>query len=244
METEQGPTTDLTGDDYRTVFENISDAIIVHPPDSATILEVNDRAVELFGYDREELLEMEIPELTADDWEPPVTAAERVQQARDAGTVTFEWRNEHKNGTLFWVEVNLSLVGLDGQERVLSSIRDISERKKRERRETAIFDQTYQFTGLLDPNGTTIEANQTALNFGDLDREDVIGKPFWEAYWWQTGKRARRSCVKRLTGPLTANSSGTMSKSKGTIRRRLSISQFDQYATRAAKSCHLFRRVV
>ncbi len=33
-------------------------------------------------------------------------------------------------------------------------------------------------------DGTLLEANQTALAAGGLSRNDVIGKPFWECYWW------------------------------------------------------------
>ena len=56
----------------------------------------------------------------------------------------------------------------------------------------AIFNHTYQFTGLLTPDGTLVEANDTALQFGGLAREEVVGTPFWETHWWQTGPEARR----------------------------------------------------
>lgn len=48
----------------------------------------------------------------------------------------------------------------------------------------AIFDQTYQFIGILLPNGTLTAVNSTALEFGGLAPADVIGKPFWQARWW------------------------------------------------------------
>jgi PAS domain S-box-containing protein len=48
-----------------------------------------------------------------------------------------------------------------------------------------IFDQTFHFIGVLEPDGTLMDANEAALSFGGLTREDVVGKPFWEAYWWQ-----------------------------------------------------------
>jgi len=48
-----------------------------------------------------------------------------------------------------------------------------------------IFNQTFHFIGVLEPNGTLIDANEAALSFGGLTREDVVGEPFWEAYWWQ-----------------------------------------------------------
>ncbi|MEA5604529.1 PAS domain-containing protein [Nostoc sp. UHCC 0252] len=53
-----------------------------------------------------------------------------------------------------------------------------------DRRFRAIFDNTFQFTGLLTPSGILLEANQTALSFGGLQLEDVIDRPFWEAHWW------------------------------------------------------------
>ncbi|MFP4439801.1 MAG: PAS domain S-box protein [Chloroflexaceae bacterium] len=48
----------------------------------------------------------------------------------------------------------------------------------------AIFNSTFQFIGLLQPDGILLEANQTALDFGGLTPEDVIGRPFWECPWW------------------------------------------------------------
>ncbi|AUB42733.1 DNA-binding response regulator, NarL/FixJ family, containings REC and HTH domains [Nostoc flagelliforme CCNUN1] len=53
-----------------------------------------------------------------------------------------------------------------------------------DRRFRAIFDNTFQFTGLLTPDGILLEANQTVLSFGGLKLEDVINRPFWEAHWW------------------------------------------------------------
>lgn len=63
--------------------------------------------------------------------------------------------------------------------------RDITETKEQARRYEAIFNQTYQFTGLLEPDGTLIEANDTALEFGGIDREDVLGKKVWNAHWFR-----------------------------------------------------------
>ncbi|MBI3863778.1 MAG: PAS domain-containing protein, partial [Planctomycetia bacterium] len=53
-----------------------------------------------------------------------------------------------------------------------------------ERRFQAIFNQTFQFIGLLKVDGTLIEANRTALEFAGIRQEDVVGKPFWETPWW------------------------------------------------------------
>lgn len=182
---------ELSSIDYRTLFQHASDGLLVHPTGSDEILEVNDQFAEMLGYTREELHMRTISDITADEWTPSRSASERIQEAREQGNVTFEWKDQRKDGTTFWAEVNLTLVTLSGVERVLASIRNIDERKRHERRAKAIFDQTYQFTGLMEPDGTVVEANQTALDFGDLDREDVIGKPVWECYWFMYSEEIR-----------------------------------------------------
>jgi two-component system cell cycle sensor histidine kinase/response regulator CckA len=54
----------------------------------------------------------------------------------------------------------------------------------KERKFHAIFDNAYQFLGLLSIDGTVLEANRTALRFSGVEEADVIGKPFWETVWW------------------------------------------------------------
>lgn len=55
-----------------------------------------------------------------------------------------------------------------------------------------ILDSMYQFLGLLDVNGTVLEINQAALDGAGLTREDVIGKPFWQARWWSVSEEVRQ----------------------------------------------------
>jgi PAS domain S-box-containing protein len=59
---------------------------------------------------------------------------------------------------------------------------------EREMRFRAIFDGSHQFMGLLDPEGTVLEANEAALAFGGLTREAVLGRKLWEAGWWPTAE--------------------------------------------------------
>jgi PAS domain S-box-containing protein len=89
------------------------------------------------------------------------------------------------------VLVSAEVVDLDGSTCLLIQIYDITERRRleerlriRDRRFRAIFDSSFQFTGLLSPDGTLLEANRTALDFVGVTAEDVLGRPFWETRWW------------------------------------------------------------
>ncbi len=67
-----------------------------------------------------------------------------------------------------------------------------------EQRFRAIFDRVFQFIGLMKPDGTLLEANQTALDFGGLTLAEVANKPFWEARWWTISKETQEHLKKAL----------------------------------------------
>lgn len=48
----------------------------------------------------------------------------------------------------------------------------------------SLFDQTFQFIGVLDLEGRVIRANRAALALVGGDLETVANKPFWETLWW------------------------------------------------------------
>ncbi|HBB36372.1 MAG TPA: diguanylate cyclase [Cyanobacteria bacterium UBA9273] len=79
---------------------------------------------------------------------------------------------------------NLALKSAKLQQLNIKQAALITQLDKSERKFRAIFNQTFQFTGMLNTEGILIEANQTALDFGGLQLEDVVGKPCWECYWW------------------------------------------------------------
>ncbi len=77
------------------------------------------------------------------------------------------------------------------RDRTAELARAIQAMRESERRFRAIFDSTFQFIGLLGPDGTVLEANQTALDFVKVQREEVIGLPFWETPWWSHNEGSR-----------------------------------------------------
>ncbi len=76
-------------------------------------------------------------------------------------------------------------IGLVGVFRdITPSIMSEEKTKQQERHFSTIFNSSYQFTGILDTQGTFLEINKTALKFSGLKSSDVVNKKFWDAYWW------------------------------------------------------------
>jgi PAS domain S-box-containing protein len=75
--------------------------------------------------------------------------------------------------------------------------------RESERRARAIFEQSFQFVGLLSPEGILLDANQTALDFIAGTRAEVVGQPFWDTPWWRGSSEARdrlRAAVREAAG--------------------------------------------
>ncbi|HWV37577.1 MAG TPA: diguanylate cyclase [Vulgatibacter sp.] len=67
---------------------------------------------------------------------------------------------------------------------VIRAKRADDARREADRRLRAVFDATFQFIGLLSPDGILLDVNQTALRFAGVDRKSVLGRPFAETPWW------------------------------------------------------------
>ena len=120
---------------FRTLLDGIDDAIFVHDLDTGAILAVNRRMCEMYGYTEDEALRLSVDDLS--EGVPPYYLEEAVlwlMKAAIGGPQLFEWRARGKGGRLFWVEISVRRVDLDGPvDRLLVVARDIGERKRAER---------------------------------------------------------------------------------------------------------------
>ena len=72
----------------------------------------------------------------------------------------------------------------------------------REKLARIVLDEMYQFVGLLDANGMTLEINRAALEGAGIRLDDIQGKLFWECRWFAVSKETRdyvRDLVQRAS---------------------------------------------
>ena len=156
------------------LFEQVPDGLLVHDPKTGIVRAVNGRFAELTGFDRAALVGRHVEDLVADDWQPEPPAARLVDATGGAGETTVEWLLEREGGSAFWAELSASVVDLDGDRCVLSTVRDVTDRKRR-RDELGRFEELVEHvpTGIFrargDPEGTFVEANPTMVELFDAD---------------------------------------------------------------------------
>ena len=93
---------------------------------------------------------------------------------------------------LKWVRSTGYLRNTDNSKNTLiGSFQDITDLKESEQKFLSIFNSSISFIGFLNLDGTLVEANDTALRAAGLAREDVIGKKFWDCYWWQISEETQ-----------------------------------------------------
>jgi len=142
------------------------------------IMEVNDRAVTSFGYSREELLNLTVPELRAP--ETLKDLGSRMRQVEELGAAVFETKYRRKDGSSFPAEASVRLVQTDGGIYRHAIIRDISERvaarqamQALEQKLRALFESDLIGIQIADSQGNIREANDKSLDIVGYGREDL-----------------------------------------------------------------------
>jgi PAS domain S-box-containing protein len=163
---------------YRQLFESASDALFLIASESGEIVEANSTAIDLYGYDREELLAKRIVDLSA---EPEKTLQFlREMKTLPGRTVSVSQRlHFKKDGAVFPVEVNARSFTWKGQSVLFVSARDITERKRAEEQFLQL--QKAESLGRMAGASAHHFNNQLSVVMGNLDialedlprREDV-----------------------------------------------------------------------
>ncbi|MFP7755539.1 ABC transporter substrate-binding protein [Thermodesulfobacteriota bacterium B35] len=118
---------------FREIFNSTSDALFVHDPETGDIRDVNQTMLKMFRCTREEALTLPIG-VFSEGKSPygPAEAAHWMHRALTEGPQVFEWHARRRDGELFWVEVSLKKSNIAGQEALLASVRDITDRRQLE----------------------------------------------------------------------------------------------------------------
>jgi PAS domain S-box-containing protein len=112
---------------HKVLFENSRDTIVYIRKTDGRILDFNKTAITVYGYSRDELLNMTIFDFRYN--ENISIARGQMNKASNAGII-FETVHRKKDGSVFPVEVSSFSEVMNNESIIISVIRDISERKQ------------------------------------------------------------------------------------------------------------------
>jgi len=177
---------------FQKLFTCSPDAILVASADGG-ILEANARAEEIFGYSRDELLQLSVEDLVPEKYRAThphhrqgYVAEPRVRPM--GGEINlFALR---KGGREFPVDIMLSPIKLDGHSVTLAVVRDITKRRqieealrKSEERFRMLVDGARDYAiFMLDPEGNVATWNSGAERIKGYRGDEILGRHFSTFY--------------------------------------------------------------
>ncbi|MBW1941659.1 MAG: PAS domain S-box protein [Deltaproteobacteria bacterium] len=179
---DKGPSDKALGkieDYYQRLFEQSNDAIIVH--ETGRIVDANQRACQMLGYTKEQLISMEIRDLHPEEGRRE--SRKRLKASLKKESTSFETQFMTADGGRVEVEISSRMIDKDSKL-VHGIIRDITRRKKAEEalreseeRYGSILESMSDVYYRTDLEGNLLMTNPAGLNLLGYDRmEDVMGR--------------------------------------------------------------------
>ena len=166
-------------EEYKAILGSAMDGFWLIDSDGR-FLDVNQAYCEFSGYSREELLDMRVGDVEANESQAEV--AEHIRRIMEKGHDRFETRHRRKDGLIIDVEVSVSRPkGSEGRQ--FAFLRDISEKK---RSEEALLASEARYRDLvqnantiiirLDVDGRIKFFNEFAQQFFSFEEHEIVGQ--------------------------------------------------------------------
>ena len=181
---------------FRKLFEYSPFGIAIRDFETDQLIDVNEGMEKMFGFNREELLQMPRKKLTY--WQDQKALKQGLEAMMDnrSNKYVSEKQYSRKNGSVFWARITRSLVPINNRTYLIGFIEDIDESKKAEQ---ALLESEEIFRKLFENNPLAIAIREvdtekvTSINpaFTKIlgyEEEDIIGKDRRILTSWEDGK--------------------------------------------------------
>ena len=177
-----GPRTWEIASALELIFSGHPLAMWILDRESLRFLSANEAAIEKYGYTREEFLEMNVTDISADD---DVRALLNEIASVDATRrPSFVCQHRLRDGKIIDVELAMHLLGMGGRHRILALAHDVTQRKAEElkREETATYlraliENCPLAIAVHDTGGHVVMCNPAFEGLFQYRQADVVGLP-------------------------------------------------------------------
>lgn len=117
---------------YRYLFNNNPALIVIWDPELMTVMEINDKVTELYGYTREEYMQMSVLEYRPVEDHAKIREFAHQMLSGDTEIYKGMWRHLKKNGDLMYMDITSHRIEYNGRVAVLSLAKDMTDQYKAE----------------------------------------------------------------------------------------------------------------
>ena len=194
---------------YRAIFENSADAILIIK--NGKFVDCNMATVKMLQYKNKEEFLNTHPSALSPEYQPDgklslVKADEMMKLAFEKGNHRFEWEHKKADGEIFPVEVLLTAVVNDDNEKILHTVwRDITDRKLADKK---IKDSELTYRSLFEDSADGMfllsdvfqDCNQSVCTLFNCKRDDLIGKTpvDFSPEFQPDGKKSKESAMDKI----------------------------------------------
>ncbi len=196
--------------EFLEIFNSTNEAIFLQDVETAKVIDCNAQAVILYGYEsKSELIGMNVIELTSQiNIFTESRIAELINKTVNNEPQTFEWLAKRKDASEFWVEVSLKKSEIGGMDRILSVVRDISERKKadeellaaKERMQLLVEGTPHLFFYIQDNNLDISYISPSVYKITGRTVEEWMGQKHWFVTDSPINEEAKRRTRETVNG--------------------------------------------
>lgn len=167
---------------YQKLFDSVTEAIYIQD-ENGVFIDVNEGAVEMYGYDKKTLIGKTPEFVSAPNRNDIQSVQIAVKKAFKGEKQQFQFWGKRKNGEEFLKDVRLYPAGLGNKKVIIAIATDITERtkaetllKESEARFKNLFVNSPDAIFLADPKtGIIVDANESALNLMQMNKNQIIG---------------------------------------------------------------------
>lgn len=164
---------------YDIIMQTSPEAIFIYDIDNLKFLEVNNSALKLYGYNREEFLQMDLTDLYA---------PEDIQTLLDSSNLigsdsqfSGPWRHKKRDSSSILVMLSKTGLNYKGKRAHLNIARDVTEKLENEKQlqmMKASFENSSDMIFYTDADGFITFANKPAIKILGYSKKDFEKKPF------------------------------------------------------------------
>jgi PAS domain S-box-containing protein len=164
---------------FEILIQNNPEPIFIYDTENLGFLEVNNAALNLYGYTKEEFLQMDFTDLyTPEDIQ---TLLDSSNTPDKLGKFTGPYRHKTKNGTSVFVEISKFEFRFNDKDANFNIVRDVTQRLETEKKNQlykSAFDNSQSLLFITDNTGFITFVNNVVLDVLGFSKADIENNSF------------------------------------------------------------------